>query len=138
MRGLLIAAALTLCGASSAVHADCRSTLGGVYAFAHNGLKASGLYHSGLAYFGIASNGAFSLYAWVNVQNVGVQCIEGGPSTWQWVKDSPCQIHFGDGPGDTMYGIVSSDGNTIVIATFPPADGSPSEYMSGTAVRTDP
>lgn len=120
-------------------HADCRANLGGTYAFSHNGLKPNGNYHSGLAYFGINPSGTLTLFAAINEQNVGVHYVQPErSSTWQWAKDSPCEIHFGDGPGDSMSGIVSSDGNTIVIATFPPADGSPSEYMSGTAVRTDP
>ena len=129
--------ALILALSPSIAVANCRTNLGGTYAFAHNGLKVDGNYHSGLAYFGINPNGTLTLFATINEQNVGVHYAEAGPSTWQWTQGSVCEIHLGSGPEDTMYGIVSSDGNTIVIATFPPSDGTASEYMSGTAVRTD-
>ena len=110
---------------------------GGTYAFSHNGLHANGNYGDGVAYLGINPNGDLSLFEVGNEVNVGVHYTEGSGSTWQWVAGSPCEIHLGDGPQDDMYGIASSDGNTIVIWTMPPADESAAEYMSGTAVRTD-
>jgi hypothetical protein len=65
MRAMLIAAALVL---PITAHADCRSSIGGLYSFAHGGKKIDGTFHAGHAFFSIDNNGTITLQADINDQ----------------------------------------------------------------------
>jgi hypothetical protein len=147
MKSLITAAACALT-LSSAAHADCRSTIGGLYSFAHGGIKGSnmkipganlaGTFHNGHAFFSIENGGTFRVIADINDRQVAppvgpfIHEDLNGPWNWQYPAETgECWMHFGNADSE-MYGYVSDDGRLISIVTYD------DEMMWGTAFRTTP
>src|SRR5882757_5173611 len=98
MRAALMAAVLMIAGPVAA-HADCRSTIGGLYSFAHGGIKGSnmtipgaklaGTFHNGHAFFDIENAGTFRVQADINDRAVpppiGPFIHEDVKGPWNWV-----------------------------------------------------
>lgn len=122
---IIIAIVLAFCIGQAAAQ-DCRTAFGGVYTFAHTGIKPNGTYFSALAKFTFQQDGTFAVNAVINGRGAAPYSLN-ITSDWWW--SDACAINV-DRPG--FIGLVSDDGRFISLATFD------DEQMAGVAIRDTP
>ena len=141
MRTLLAGALLGALTLPVAAQADCRANFGGLYAFSYSGYVPipEALHIDGLAYFYFYPDGTYTLFGSTNAEGNNQPYPEDTPpgTRWYWQDDQgKCVIYIGD-THSGLTGIISSDGNQIVMAVFLAPDGVTKTYQAGVAVKTD-
>ena len=86
MKTFLLAVAVSvLAWAAPADAQDCRTNFGGVYTFAHSGVKPDGAFFSSLVSFGFRTDGTFDVVGVINKRGQGPFLVDAKGGHWRWV-----------------------------------------------------
>jgi hypothetical protein len=131
MKTLLLAIAVSvLTWATPANAQDCRTNFGGVYTFAHSGIKPDGAFFSSLVSFGFRTDGTFDVIGVINKRGTGPFLVDAKGGHWTWFDSGDkCDLWV---DREAFVGRVSFDGRFISFATFD------DEQLAGVAIRDAP